>query len=76
MTRLTARNVELADAESIAAFRRMTDAQKVRTMSGMYESARRWVSSAVRQDHPDWPEDRRRAEVNRRMRGEVSRDPA
>jgi len=67
MTRLTRRNIELADDDAMAMFRRMTPAQKLRVMSGMYASAYKWVDAAVRHQHPDWSEQQVRREVARRL---------
>lgn len=42
--------------EYIAALRRMTGAQKLRTAFGLYWSARKVKAARLRQQHPDWTE--------------------
>lgn len=67
MTRLTDRNIELADAASIEMFRTMTAEQKFQSMSRMHAFARRWVETAVREAHPNWSEADIRREIARRL---------
>ena len=50
--------------EYIAALRRMTGAQKLRTAFGLYWSARKVKAVRLRQQHPDWTE----GQVQQRVR--------
>jgi hypothetical protein len=72
MSRLTPRNIELADDDAIAMFRRMSFADKLRVMNSMYNSARKWVDASVRRQHPGWSEAQLRREIARRLsHGEI-----
>lgn len=44
--------------EYAAALRRLTGSQKLKTAFALYWSARRLKAAALRQQHPDWPEER------------------
>ncbi len=44
--------------EYIATLRRMTGAQKLRTAFGLYWSARKLKAARLREQHPEWSEDR------------------
>lgn len=44
--------------EYIATLRRMTGEQKWRTAFGMYWSARKLKAAAIREQHPDWSEEK------------------
>lgn len=49
----------------IAAYRRMTPAEKLRRMSALYWMARRMKMAALKSQHPDWTEEQIVAETSR-----------
>lgn len=44
--------------EYVATLRRLTGQQKLRTAFDLYWSARRLKAAALRDQHPDWPEEK------------------
>jgi len=65
--RLDPRNVEIVDKDVARILRTKTGAERLRIAFGMYESARKMLTSMLTTDHPDWNEDEVRAEVNKRL---------
>jgi len=51
----------------MAGLRRMSASDKLRTIAGLWETARTLAETGVRAQHPDWNESRVREEVRRRM---------
>lgn len=51
--------------EQIAIYRQMTGARRLKLAERMFWFARKFKSSGVRHQHPDWTEEQVRAEVNR-----------
>ena len=68
------RDIEMADADSIRTFRRMSPTQRVRLVLGMHDTARHLVRAGVKRGHADWSEAQVSVEVGRRMRGELYRN--
>ena len=68
------RDIEMADADSIRTFRRMTPTRRVNLALGMHDTARHLARAGVRRGHADWSEAQVSAEVGRRMRGEIYRN--
>jgi hypothetical protein len=56
---------EQTSAEQLAIFRRMTPEQRWRAASRLYWTARRHKGAFLRNQHPDWPEQRVEDEVRR-----------
>ena len=65
--RLDPRRIEVVDDEMAAVLRAKSGAERLAIAFGMYESARRMLTSMLRADHPDWSEDRLAREVARRL---------
>ncbi len=53
--------------EMAAVYRNKTPSQRLQIAFDMWRSARKIVSAAVRQQHPEWSQQQRLAEVARRM---------
>ena len=51
--------------EQIAAFKAMTGEQRLRVAQSLFWSMRRLKAAGVRDQHPDWPEERVQEEVSR-----------
>lgn len=51
--------------EQIEIYRRMTGARRLKLAERMFFEARQLKTAGVRYQHPDWPEDAVKAEVNR-----------
>jgi hypothetical protein len=56
---------EQPSPEQIAAFRAMSGEKRLHLAERLYWSARRMKAAGLRNQHPDWPEDRVSAEVTR-----------
>lgn len=54
MTRLTDRNIELANEASIEMFRSRTPEERRRIASGMFDMAKARLVDHLRHRHPDW----------------------
>lgn len=55
---------ERPSAEYLAALRRLSGAQRLRTAAALYWGARKLKAAALRDQHPDWTEE----EVERRVK--------
>ncbi|MEZ6119156.1 MAG: hypothetical protein R3C28_21655 [Pirellulaceae bacterium] len=53
--------------EMVAVYRSKTPTQRLQIAFDMWRSARKIALAAVRQQHPQWSDDRQQAEVARRM---------
>ena len=56
---------EQPSPEQIAIYRRMTPQQHLAHAETLYWTARRLKMAGVRSQHPDWPEEKVKAEVSR-----------
>ena len=56
---------EQASPEQIAIYRGMSGQQRLKIAEELYWTARRLKAAGVRHQHPDWPEEKVMAEVNR-----------
>ena len=54
---------EQISPEQITALRAMTGARRLRLAERLYWSARKMKAAGLRQQHPDWPEQRLNEEV-------------
>jgi len=70
MTRLTVRNIELADAASIEMFRRRKPEERRRIASGMFDMAKSRLIDHLRHRHPEWDEQRLHHAVIKRIQRE------
>ena len=61
------RNIEVIDEATAAMFRAMTPAQTVAIACDAHDTATAMTAARVREEHPDWPRDRVRLEVGRRL---------
>lgn len=59
--------IEVASEEMARVLRAKTCAERLAITFGMFRFARQMIASAVRAAHPDWDEERRNAEVARRI---------
>ena len=59
------RDIEVIDDATAAMFRAMTPAQTVAIACDAHDTA--MTAAQVREDHPDWPRDRVRLKVGRRL---------
>ncbi len=60
------------DAEVAQILRTKTGAERLQIAFGMWESARRMLTSMLSADHPEWSEDQVGQEVGRRLSHEYS----
>lgn len=51
--------------EQIEIYRQMPGTRRLKLAEQMFWAARRWKAAGVRYQHPDWPEEKVTAEVNR-----------
>lgn len=65
--RLEVRRIEVMDDEMAAVLRAKSGAERLQIAFGLFESARRMLTSMLAADHPDWSEERLRREVARRL---------
>ena len=65
--RVSSPHVELLDEEMIQVLSAKTGAERLAIAAGMFRSARRMISSHLRQEHPDWDANRIQIEVSRRL---------
>lgn len=56
---------EQTSPEQFAIYRKMSGQQRLKIAEELYWSARRLKAAGVRHQHPDWPEEKVVAEVNR-----------
>ena len=56
---------EQPSPEQIAAYRRMAPERRLRLAEQLYWSARKMKAAWLRQQHPDWPDERINSEVRR-----------
>jgi hypothetical protein len=56
---------EQTSPEQIEIYRRMTPGRRLEVAEQLYWSARKLKTAGVRSQHPDWPEEKINAEVNR-----------
>jgi len=63
--------IEVIDDDIAAVLRKMTGAQKLRTLDAMFQSAAEMIESSVRETHPNWPQERVRREVAKRIAGDA-----
>ena len=56
---------EQTSPEQFAILRKMTGQQRWQMAEEMFWFAREWKAAGVRHQHPDWPEEKVIAEVNR-----------
>ena len=61
------RDIEVIDDATAAMFRAMTPAQTVAIACDAHDTATAMTAAQVREEHPDWPRDRVRLEVGRRL---------
>jgi len=61
------RDIEVIDDATAAMFRAMTPAQIVAVACDAHDTATAMMAVRVRELHPDWPRDRVRLEVGRRL---------
>ena len=61
------RDIEVMDDATAAMFRAMTPAQTVAIACDAHDTATAMTTARVRESHPDWPADRVRLEVGRRL---------
>jgi hypothetical protein len=61
--------IEVLDSEMAPHLRALSGAERLRIASGMFAAARRMLTSHLAAAHPDWEEERLRAEVARRLSG-------
>lgn len=61
------RRIEILDDEMAQIFRAKTGAERLRIAFGMWESARRMLTSMLTADHPEWSAEEVRREVARRL---------
>lgn len=66
MKRLPA-NIEVISDDVAAVYRAMTPAQRLKTASGMYSSARRMLIAYLMQENPQWDKQRAVREAARRL---------
>lgn len=59
--------LELLDEEMIQVLASKTGAERLAIAAGMFRSARRMISSHLRQEHPEWDAARLQSEVSRRL---------
>ena len=64
---LDPRRIEVIDDEMVEVLRAKTGAERLRIAFGMWESARRMLTSMLAADHPDWSTEEVRREVARRL---------
>ena len=59
--------LELLDEDMVKVLSAKTGAERLAIAVGMYRSARRMISSHLRQEHPDWDAAKLQSEVARRL---------
>lgn len=63
--------IERLDPAQAAAYRRMTPAERIEAASATTELVRERLSAHLRDEHPDWPEDRVERTVAARFLGDA-----
>jgi len=66
---LRAEQIEVVDDAMAEVLRAKTPAERLEMVGELWCSAREWIDSAVRWQHPEWDEAQVLAEVRRRMSG-------
>lgn len=61
------RDIEVIDDATAAMFRAMTPAQTVAIACDAHDTATAMTGARVREEYPDWPRERVRLEVGRRL---------
>ena len=61
------RDIEVIDEATAAMFRAMTVPQRVLAACDAHTTARLMTTARLRELHPEWPDDRLRAETARRL---------
>ncbi len=61
------RDIEVMDDATAAMFRAMTPAQTVSIACDAHDTATAMTAARVREEYPDWPRERVRLEVGRRL---------
>jgi len=59
--------LELLDEDMVKVLSAKTGAERLAIAAGMFRSARRMISSHLRQEHPDWDAAKLQSEVARRL---------
>ena len=59
--------LEFLDEDMVKVLSAKTGAERLAIAAGMYRSARRMISSHLRQEHPDWDAAKLQSEVARRL---------
>ena len=59
--------IEVIDPEMAAILREKSGAERLQIAYGLFDSARRMMTSMLRADHPDWSDERLGKEVARRL---------
>ena len=70
MTRLTDRNIELADDAAIAMFRTRTPEERRRMASGMFDMVKARLTDHLQHRHPEWDKQTLQREVVKRIQRE------
>ena len=65
------RNIEVVDPQVAAALRQMSGRESLRQSLASHELGRQLVESGIKADHPDWPPQKVRIEIIRRMHGDT-----
>jgi len=60
-------SLEVVDDEMAEVLRQKTGAERLRIAFGLWESARRMLTSHLSAEHPDWDEEKVQREVARRI---------
>jgi hypothetical protein len=68
--RIHTKDIELIDAATADMLRRRSKVNNMQRALSMFAFGRDLVQQAVRDQHPDWPEQQVREEAFRRMHGE------
>ncbi len=61
------RRIEVIDDDMAEIIRAKSGAERLRIAFGLFESARRMLTSMLAADHPDWSREQVRREVSRRL---------
>ncbi len=59
--------IEVIDPEMAAVLREKSGVERLQIAYGLFDSARRMLTSMLRADHPDWSDERLGQEVARRL---------
>lgn len=67
--RLDRGQIEVMDEAMVEVYRRKTPAQRLAVAFGLWSATRQFLLNVVRDQHPNWGDQRVRREVARRMSG-------